>query len=269
MDIRAFVINLDRRPERLSIQSAQLDRLGIPWERIAAVDASTIGDQEYRRRRFHWERCLQYPEMGCFLSHQVAWQRIISLQAPGLVLEDDSILSENAATVLREFPFSELAACYNLEAGHARKTISKTAIGEPIEGHRAFQVYYDRGGSGAYVMTPQAAKIALELSQRCTAPADAFLNNLPGVARYQFEPTLALQLVYCQFTGESVTKLAAASNIVRCQDRLNLLESLQYQPRMKFRRLKSYCQRTLNKLRSLPNSDTRLIRFCPTIRTIH
>lgn len=267
MAIRALVINLEKRTDRLSFQQSQLDRLGIPWEKISAVDASEISADEYNARKYHWERCLRRPEVGCFLSHRLAWQRIARQQTPGLVLEDDAVLSEHLTCVLKEFRFTAGPACYNLEAGFAKKTISKVTVAPDVCGHRVYQIFYDRGGSGAYVMTPQAAEIALREAERRTAPADAFLNWLPGVIRYQFEPTLSLQLLYCRFSGDSETQAAAASDVLQQKSRLNTRDTIVYQPRLRARRLKSNIAQTIIKLRVFGSSHTRKIQFCPTIDT--
>ena len=48
MMLPVFVINLDRRPDRWKAMSAQLDRLGIPAERIPAVDAEELDTKDKR-----------------------------------------------------------------------------------------------------------------------------------------------------------------------------------------------------------------------------
>ena len=46
--IPAYVINLDRRPDRWKAISANLDRIGVKAERIPAVDARLLEQQEQR-----------------------------------------------------------------------------------------------------------------------------------------------------------------------------------------------------------------------------
>ncbi len=41
-DIRTYVINLDRAPERLAVMETQLQALRLPYERIAALDAANV-----------------------------------------------------------------------------------------------------------------------------------------------------------------------------------------------------------------------------------
>ena len=40
--MKVFLVNLDKRPDRLAFVSKQLDELGIPFERFAAIDGSKL-----------------------------------------------------------------------------------------------------------------------------------------------------------------------------------------------------------------------------------
>ncbi|MDR1496916.1 MAG: glycosyltransferase family 25 protein [Puniceicoccales bacterium] len=116
MKFGILVINLDCSPERLARTAAQLNALNLAWERLPAVDGRSAGasfaadaySPELNRHQF--KRTLSLGEIGCFLSHRRAWQRILDAGWDGaIILEDDVILSKE---------FSEIPAILAATAGH-------------------------------------------------------------------------------------------------------------------------------------------------------
>src|SRR5579862_530913 len=76
--MRTFLVNLERRPDRLAAMKAQLDRLGIPFERFNAVDARTA-DPAALRAPFAESGplgTLSPGDMGCTMSHIHIWRMI-------------------------------------------------------------------------------------------------------------------------------------------------------------------------------------------------
>lgn len=115
MKLGILVINLDCSPKRLARMAAQLDSLGLAWERLPAVDGrlseteplARAYSSDLNRRRF--KRALSLGEIGCFLSHRRAWQRILDAGWDGaIILEDDIRLSNE---------FSQIPAILDAAAG--------------------------------------------------------------------------------------------------------------------------------------------------------
>ncbi|WP_374594395.1 glycosyltransferase family 25 protein [Aquabacterium sp.] len=91
-----LLINLDRSPDRLARCVPILERLGLPWERVPAVEGKALGPavlaglNPQPAPHGEWFRPLTPGEIGCFLSHLRCWQLIESRQLPyALILEDD------------------------------------------------------------------------------------------------------------------------------------------------------------------------------------
>ena len=92
------MINLDRAPERLARISAQLQRLQLPYTRLAAVDARALTPaqkallDEPAFQRKHGMTPVP-GELGCYLSHVAVMRAFLASQAEfALVLEDDVLL---------------------------------------------------------------------------------------------------------------------------------------------------------------------------------
>ena len=105
--LRTWVINLDRATERLSRITAQLQRAGIAFERLPAVDARAFTASQsaeldapaYRQK--HGMEPLP-GELGCYLSHVEVMRRMLVSRAQfGLVLEDDVLITERLPAALR------------------------------------------------------------------------------------------------------------------------------------------------------------------------
>ncbi|MFL3646689.1 MAG: glycosyltransferase family 25 protein [Cellvibrionales bacterium] len=105
--MHVFVINLDRSAGRLANMSAHLQRLGLNFTRISAVDGSALTTSqrtlEYSpdKNRKTYRRALSNGEIGCYLSHRACWQRIVDDHLDvALVLEDDAVLHEHLPGLL-------------------------------------------------------------------------------------------------------------------------------------------------------------------------
>ena len=101
MNVKIFLINLDRSTERLEKAAQQLNRLNVPFERVSAVDGSKLTgaeidaafDTEQAERRTAYN--LTIGEIGCHLSHVECWRRIITDKLDfAIILEDDLVLDD-------------------------------------------------------------------------------------------------------------------------------------------------------------------------------
>lgn len=102
--MKAYIINLERSPERKIYMQEMLRALPcLTPEFISAVDGKTL-DEEMRERLFDTRKFQQrystYPrlgEIGCTLSHQRCYRKIVEDKEPYvLILEDDIALPDNA-----------------------------------------------------------------------------------------------------------------------------------------------------------------------------
>jgi glycosyl transferase, family 25 len=99
MKWKTFLINLDHSHTRLNNSKAQLEKQGIAFERIPAVWGANLSDsfvaQVYSKQRTgSYYKTLNRGEIGCYLSHVQAWQRIVDLDLDfAVVLEDDFIMT--------------------------------------------------------------------------------------------------------------------------------------------------------------------------------
>lgn len=96
MNYKVFVINLDDRPDKFENAKSQLDAQNIQCERISAIrgnllDQVTI-DTNYdaQANKKHYLRTMSVGEIGCYMSHRKAWQKIIDENLDyAIILEDD------------------------------------------------------------------------------------------------------------------------------------------------------------------------------------
>lgn len=94
--MKLFVINMARSMERMELMARQLHTLDIAFTRIEAVDAQMLTEQEKAQFGAPSGKLWHDGQIGCFLSHQMAWRAAAISNDPfSLILEDDVHLSNS------------------------------------------------------------------------------------------------------------------------------------------------------------------------------
>lgn len=98
---KIFVINLDGSTKRLERLKSEFERIGLDFERIPAVDGRKLSDNQILKHyspklnRKKYFVPLSKPEIGVYISHLKACEKIISENLDfGIILEDDIVLKE-------------------------------------------------------------------------------------------------------------------------------------------------------------------------------
>lgn len=194
--ITALVINLESAKERLRFQQKQLDELGINYQRWQANSVENLTDNEYEKWANDWQRKLRRTEVACFLSHYRAWQYIVDNKKPFLILEDDALLSQHLPRTLLGISANKHIKYDHItfETRGRKKLIRKQGV--DINNDVALHdLFLDKTGAAAYLLTPKGAKILIEqVHQYGAGLADALLCHTKILKSMQTVPALAIQM---------------------------------------------------------------------------
>ncbi len=106
-DLLVLLINLDDCSDRLTSSAAFLDREGIAYTRLSAVDgrhrpAASFPEYDERLTHRRMARSMSSGEVACFLSHAQALRTFLQTDKPFLLLfEDDLRLDAGFADLMR------------------------------------------------------------------------------------------------------------------------------------------------------------------------
>ena len=175
--MKVYVINLDRSPTRMARMTRMLDTLGIPFERMPAIDGNTLSAEATRAviapAAGHHPRP---PEIGCFLSHRQCWQMVAEGdEDAALILEDDVVFSKNAGALLRNPNLIKSGAdVIRLESVPSNVWLSTKTV--PLgDGYHLCACPYGTSGAGAYIVTKKGAGKLIEQSSQYVWPVDLWL----------------------------------------------------------------------------------------------
>lgn len=104
---RAYVINLDRAPERMDAMRNKLEKAGIDYVRVPAIDGKKVsfGPREIDEegyRHCHGKRSTP-TEIACYVSHYEAVQAFLaSDDEVALIMEDDATASPTLRDAIEE-----------------------------------------------------------------------------------------------------------------------------------------------------------------------
>jgi glycosyl transferase, family 25 len=204
--IPAFVINLDRDVARWQDISSALTRLGVPYERIPAIDAKKRMTLIRRviRSEFHFapaNRPMKAGEIGCYLSHIAALKRIVRQNLPmAVIFEDDAAFGERFQNFYRrDLPhFLTNTDIVKFEGIHYAHT-SKSSI-SLVKGETAQLVVPLKPalGSAAYAVTRKGAMELIRALSVADRPLDHKLvyYDRHGIDFAETQPFLVTQAAY-------------------------------------------------------------------------
>jgi glycosyl transferase family 25 len=199
--MKAYLINLDDREDRLASMTGSAARHGFSFIRVAATNGS---DPDFIARWPRRPSDLLDIDLGpgafaCLESHRKAWSLLVeSGEAHALVVEDDIIMGEDFGAFLREPWWPAGADIVRLEdwpeISHKLDLRGQDVPG----GRRAFRLRSNTLGSAAYGISAEAARRLLTETETFRDHTDAllFFTASPIFAKFrifQVSPAPAIQ----------------------------------------------------------------------------
>ncbi|MCY4556522.1 MAG: glycosyltransferase family 25 protein [Chloroflexi bacterium] len=172
MQLPAYVINLDSRPDRWASISENLQQVGADAERISAIDADLLGDVATWR--------IDRGAAACTFSHGKALRRFLETDRPAaLILEDDTELASDTGLLLRDkdwWPARTQAIQLHEQIGRPGRL--RGVSGRTPSGRDLRRAEHWAGCAAAYLIDREGASAALSVIEDPPHPIDHILFDL-------------------------------------------------------------------------------------------
>ena len=187
LNMKVFLINLKRSPDRLLFMKSQLNALRLDYEIIEAIDGTDPDFPEFIRDipllpyETDWDgqkRELLNTEIACALSHQIVYNRMVEQGVPiSLVLEDDVLLNPRIRDWILHFENS----CPKLKDIEILNLMSdspgKIVLPPLFRNSFLFSFLQMPNRAGAYFLTLSAARKLTKNFYPIRMPADDLLGR--------------------------------------------------------------------------------------------
>jgi len=161
--MKCYVINLDQSEDRLAHITAEFAKIGAPFDRVAAIEASSVVPAPN----------LSHAETACFHSHRLCWQMIADGDDPyASIFEDDIIFSEGARSLLtndRWIPADADIVKLETFFTPVRMVRRRTAIDN---GFSLARMLGQHIGTAGYTLSRRAARNLLGWTKKIRGPVD-------------------------------------------------------------------------------------------------
>ncbi len=180
-----FVINLPRDTQRRAEMTARLDRLGLPYHFVEAIDGKAMPEAYERlydrtKRLRYFGRDLKLGELGCTFSHYKIYQHMMEKSIPhAVILEDDVIFEDDFEDVLRALMNTKTRWDVIRFLGSEKIYKRGCRIIKPLVGRYALaRLPTTPGGAHGYVLSREAARAMIGYMQRTWMPIDALQGRM-------------------------------------------------------------------------------------------
>ena len=180
--MKRYLINMDRSTDRLEIMNKRLTELGLDFERVSAVEGAKLSLAELSgvcspNRKY--PNKLTPGEIGCFLSHKKCWELLLASEDDwALVIEDDSSFAPTATDYFSTTEWIP-SECQLIQFSFTPDTtFSDKTIDLPNGSHLVRVKHSSPCGTYAYLISREAAKVALSYAAKVEGPIDNFLFGM-------------------------------------------------------------------------------------------
>jgi glycosyl transferase, family 25 len=177
--MKAYCINLDRRPDRLEHMTVEFQRAGIPFARISAVDAqdpavaAAAGSVPLSMQKAR----ISPGAYACLQSHRLAWHRMLQEgHSHAAVFEDDVLLAPDIGFLGTEDWVPPDADVVKLETFRTRVQLSRRRQ-TAVPGWDLARMISAQVGAAAYVLRAKTAMRLLAVTESLCEPVDQMLFN--------------------------------------------------------------------------------------------
>lgn len=198
--IQTYVINLSSAPEKFNNLRSQASRIGLSLKRIDAVDGKGLSarDIDSPADEGFWGAPGPH-EIGCFLSHKLAWIEIsMSNQAWGLVLEDDVHLSSCLTDFLSDTHWIPTDADIIKIEAYPHLRVTHTRWFKRVKHRKLLKIQSSLLGTGGYFISKNFCRRLLRNNFKIDMPIDNYLFDVQTFGPknriiYAIEPALVIQ----------------------------------------------------------------------------
>ena len=177
MALPVYVINLDRRPDRLQTISDNLQRIGVAWQRVSAIDARSLPPTPLKSKNLYHVMTLGH--FACSQSHIKALKTFLSTSHPAaVILEDDAEIASDFPTLLESTEWLPQGfGLVKLDTRQVRSYIGIHCGSTPTGAHlREIEGFGDH--SMAYLITRHVAQFVLDSPDKGIMAFDRVLFDL-------------------------------------------------------------------------------------------
>lgn len=177
--VMAYVINLDRSPQRLAAMTQRMAPLPLKWQRVSAVEGklldlpnlTTLSISQFLANHGKWPKPA---EVGCYLSHLKVFEAFLSTPASeaefALILEDDVKFAPDFMDVLSGL--IQHRAEWDLVRLSGFHSGGPVGIRELCAGRQLAIMFFKQTSSAAYLINRHAARVLLERLVPMSVPYD-------------------------------------------------------------------------------------------------
>ena len=181
---------------RRSFQVEQMQRLGLQYEFVDAVEAVELSDDHCLQAAQTWPGPTLPQDIACFHSHRKSWEQVVADGALCLILEDDAVLADtiSAALAAIEERHHDWRHVFDLEFTPEPHIIANTPTWSDEQGFlSASRIYRNRVGLAGYVIGPEAASLLLAETKRYRL-IDSYLWQRHWLHGQMIEPAQVVQM---------------------------------------------------------------------------
>lgn len=208
MHVPVFIVNLPSSTVRKEHMIKECQRIGLSFEFIEAVngrelDLSALPAYDAHKCQQVLGRDLRLGEIGCLLSHQKIYQKIVDNGIPyALILEDDVALNKDVVRFLQDvsqFPSDWELILLGHYAGHdfnlmqleVRSPSSFWGRTKVMQGaYQLVRLVRPAYGTHGYLVSQRGAQKLLKALTRFYQPIDHYTGNDVYTNLYAVEPVL-------------------------------------------------------------------------------